>query len=340
MSVGRRLRWFLVALGLLLFVVVLAVVVLAASSPRPLPSDDWLLGDDLAVPRGELAGAMVTLDGREHIAAVGGLFGFTARGSTDVGFYDPRLDIWQSAPRLPASRHHLGAAGIRGTLYVAGGGRSAADWSPRTEVWRLLPGATSWEAAPALPEGRLGHRLVAIGETLYVIGGVGGASVLILDTGDPDAHWLRGADMPQPRDHLGAVVVDGQIWAVGGRSEQGNHSRVDIYDPAEDRWHPGPELPEPTSAAAVGLVGGWVVVYGGEDAGLFGGVIDRHWRLEPGEGRWEQAPAPPLAVHGAADGVAQGVLVIAGGASRHGLLSPLAWTGVTQTLRNPPGHGP
>ena len=59
--------------------------------------------------------------------------------------------------------------------------------------------------------------------------------------------WSTGAEMPMPRHHLAAVVVDGRIWAIGGRVGTRIQDRVDIYDPATDTWSSGPPLPEATS---------------------------------------------------------------------------------------------
>ncbi|MGH7856193.1 MAG: hypothetical protein ACREQY_02610, partial [Candidatus Binatia bacterium] len=104
------------------------------------------------------------------------------------------------------------------------------------------------------------------------------------------------------------------------------------YDPRADRWRRGPDLPEPMSAMAVGVVGGRLHVAGGEDPDLLGGTIDAHFSLGPGERTWERASRPLLPVHGAAFGVAGDRLFVAGGASRQGALSVVSWTGVTQAF--------
>ncbi len=312
-----------------------SAAILALTAPSPREASGWRQAAKLPEARGEAAGAVLTVTGGQQLAAIGGLRGMLVEAADTVEFYDAGDDRWRAGPPLPQPRHHLAAAGVDGTLFVAGGASSPTDWAPRREVWRLNEGSSTWEPIESLPEGRYGHRLVAIDKMLYLIGGSGGSAVLRLNSDAPDEGWSRGADLPRPRDHLGAVVVNGEIWAIGGRDRDGIVSRVDIYDPRQDRWRSGPPLPERTSAAAVGFIDGWVVVFGGEDPRLLGGIIDRHWRLRPGEGRWEAAPPPPLAVHGAPEGVVDGRLLIAGGASRHGLLSPLAWTSVTQALTDP-----
>ena len=96
-------------------------------------------------------------------------------------------------------------------------------------------------------------------------------------------------------------MVDGLIWAIGGRDPR-SLARVDIYNPAMDTWKPGPELPAPTSGAAEGVINGVIFIYGGEEPNFIeGGINDRHWMFDTrgASPQWEPAPAPPLAVHGA-----------------------------------------
>lgn len=268
----------------------------------------------------------------ERLYVVGGLSGI---GTTEdaVVIYDPHSRQWNAGPRLPEPRHHLAAASIGDSVYVSGGaGGAAPPWEPEATCWALKAGAEAWEVVPSMPEPRLGHRMVAHDGQLYVIGGKGPSSRVLIYA--PGEGWRTGAAMPVPRDHLSVVVVDGRIWAIGGRAP---HSlmRVDVYDPERDRWDPGPDLPAATSGAAEAAIDGIILIFGGEDPGLFGGqVYDRHWMIDARAPKpaWRPAPAPPLAVHGADGALFQGTLVVAGGASRHGALSVTAWSDALQRL--------
>jgi hypothetical protein len=186
-----------------------------------------------------------------------------------------------------------------------------------------------------MPDARLGHRMVAVGDRLYVVGGIGAtASVLIYDPATDT--WTTGAAIPASRDHLAAVAVGDEIWAIGGRSGGRNHPRVDIYDTGTDSWREGPPLPEPTSGAAEGVVDGVIYISGGEDPGGAGGVIDRHWMLDTRLGNaavWEPLSPPPLTVHGAHGAALGGRFLIVGGALRQGAYSRLSWTPSAQAFR-------
>jgi hypothetical protein len=66
------------------------------------------------------------------------------------------------------------------------------------------------------------------------------------------------------RDHLGTVVLDGEICAIGGRSDdQGVQRRVDICDPAGDQWRDGPLPIVDVHGAGGGTVEGDLLVAGG-----------------------------------------------------------------------------
>ncbi len=351
------MRRILKGIGLLLLIVVLltgaATARLFLTAPEPRQVEGWFLGPPLPTARGELATAVAHSEPCpeppcpevERLYVLGGLAGL-ASAQDRVSSYDPVTRRWSTAPPLPAPRHHLGAVGLDQTIYVSGGTADTSQpWTPEDNFWRLGVGADRWESLPSMPEGRWGHRLVAYGGRLYVIGGQGPSSRVLIYS--PAEGWTTGAEMPVPRHHLSVVGTNGRIWAIGGRHPH-SLSRVDIYDPAMDRWEPGPELPAPTSGAAEGVVDGVILVFGGEEASLLrGGVFDRHWMLDtraaaPG---WQPAPPPPLAVHGADGAVFQGTMVIAGGASRHGALSVTSWTDAVQwlqpaTIQEPIGDSP
>lgn len=264
----------------------------------------------------------------ELLVVVGGLAGF-GRTQDAVSIFDPGERVWAEGPPLPEGRHHLAASGLDGALYVSGGTTGALrPWTPRDDLWRLASDAERWQVLEPMPEPRWGHRMVAHDGRLFVVGGHGPTSRVLIY--EPNAGWSSGAEMPVPRHHLSVVVAEGRIWAIGGRARE-SLARVDLYDPLEDRWERGPDLPAPTSGAAEGVVGGTILIYGGEEPALAGGrIFRRYWLLEPAHRRWRAAPPPPLAVHGADGAVFQGRLLIAGGASRHGTLSVTAWTDAVQ----------
>src|SRR5262245_23061311 len=312
-----------------------------ATIPGPRDAPGWDLRAEMPDARGETATAVAG----DRVFVLGGLEGLTAAASSRVSIYDPTSDRWSAGPDLPAARHHAAAIGLDGAVYLSGGAPSATDWTPSDSFWVLQPGATSWRELPPLPEGRLGHRMVAIEGRIYVVGGVAprpktgtdpGRAVLVFD---PESRtWVERAAMPIARDHLAAVVVDGEIWTIGGRAGGRNFDLVDVYDPTADAWREGPRLPAATSGAAEGIVDGVILVSGGEDPGA-GLIVDRQRQLDTRSGTgagWQPLSPPPFTVHGVAGAVLDGRFVIVGGSLRPGAESSTAWTGATQYLRERP----
>jgi len=315
---------------------------LLTSNPYPRPeAGGWVRLKDMPHPRGE-GGATIILPGpagtqdicptapcAPQFLVAGGIRGPLGKTVDLVDILDAGSGKWRSGPALPEPRHHPAAAAIDGATYLSGGARTARNWTPERNLWVLRPGSDQWDRLPEMPEARMAHQMIAAGGKLYVIGGRGPSSrVLIYDR---TTGWTEGAAMPGPRDHLGAVLVQNKIYAIGGRRNTVLR-RVDIYDIPTDTWSPGPSLPKPTSGMAAELLAdGRIHVVGGEDPSTFGGgVVDRHYILDIASGTWGVGPKALLPVHGAASDEVAGVLVIAGGARRQGTLSVLAWTGLTQ----------
>ncbi|HYN63409.1 MAG TPA: kelch repeat-containing protein [Candidatus Limnocylindrales bacterium] len=329
--VGRLVRMALVVLLGLAVGVGGYVAFLLLGNPAPREARGWALLATLPSARGETATAV----SGERLYVIGGLSGLNSQPTAEVSAYDPVGNAWNDVAPLPAARDHAAAVGLNESVYVSGGGSAARK--PQATFWVLEPGTATWKELPPMPEARFAHRVVALNKRLYVVGGIGQTGrVLIYDP--VSEAWMSGAEMPAPRDHLAAVVVEGEIWAIGGRVSGRAQSRVDIYDPMADAWHPGPPLPVATSGAAEGVLDGFILVSGGEDPGGADRVRDQHWQLDTrvAGGGWVPLNGPPLPVHGAQGAVIDGRFVIAGGAARPGSLSRFAWSGLVQAYR-PPG---
>jgi hypothetical protein len=116
------------------------------------------------------------------------------------------------------------------------------------------------------------------------------------DTNGPAAEppSQRRAALPAPpRTEVTGAYWDGRIVVVAGLLEDDTPSaQVDFYDPAADRWSPGPPLPVPLHHTAVGVLGGRLYVVGGYTgtAGNWQPVSDVR-SLGSGETQWRAEPA-------------------------------------------------
>ncbi|HET9773248.1 MAG TPA: kelch repeat-containing protein [Acidimicrobiia bacterium] len=143
----------------------------------------------------------------------------------------------------------------------------------------------------------LRHRRVTrlVGLLVLVTGGLIGCGS---DEADGDlvepAVSSARAPLPAPRrTEVTGAFWDGKIVVVAGLlADDSPSAQVDVYDPATDRWSPGPPLPVPLHHTAAGVLGGRLYVVGGYTgtSGRWVPVADVR-SLGPGETAWRAEPA-------------------------------------------------
>ncbi len=157
----------------------------------------------------------------------------------------------------------------------------------------------------------------AVGDQLLLAGGRG---IKAVDIFDPiRGSWTRGAKPPIEVHHFQAIDFEGELWIVGAFTgpypDEIPLSHVLIYDPEEDRWRQGPEIPENRRRGSAGavLVDGAIYMAGGAQQGHRGGHVAWLDRLDPQSGTWTVlADAPRPRDHATLVGL-DGKLVFAGG---------------------------
>lgn len=172
---------------------------------------------------------------------------------------------WSYTTPMQEERQNFSSAACNGKIYVLGGEKSPAEnrglertstpfSAPRQEDLPLEEKASltglevydtkkeTWtrlEDYPGSTEGICHAAMAAIGTKLYVIGGQSSSNskakvyngVYVYDT--VTGTWEKKKDMAEPRTKLSTAVHEGKIYAF---SQIGTTERVDVYDPAEDRW--------------------------------------------------------------------------------------------------------
>src|SRR4029453_6848674 len=133
----------------------------------------------------------------------------------------------------------------------------------------------SWSREPSLRTPRHGIAAAAVRRSLYTLGGAprpghasatGTAEVLELvpRTRRAPTAWRTLPPLPTPRQNMGATVLDGTIWVVGGLAPGSKGSRkVEGYDPVINEWKAGPDLPARLHHEMVVTYKGELVVIGG-----------------------------------------------------------------------------
>ncbi|MDX1606396.1 MAG: hypothetical protein R3202_09395, partial [Candidatus Competibacterales bacterium] len=261
-------------------------------APLALTGGNWIEVAPPPTPRSELSVAV--LDG---IAYVSGGFG----GPRRMESYDPERDAWTAHADMPVGRNHHMSAAYEGEIYVFGGyadssftgTRSAIAFDPANDSYRTLADLPVNHAAAG--------QAVVVGDRIYLAGGVQRA----IQVYDPATDGWELITVPgEPiRDHSTAVLFDGEIWILAGRSNvQGAFSTVSIFNPESRTYRAGPRMVEPHSGYAAAVVQGQIMAVGGElNTGANAGSpvsIDTLEIYVPTEQRWRRAPDLPIALHG------------------------------------------
>ena len=226
------------------------------------------------MPTGRFTHGAETANG--VVYAVGGL---DNDYRAEVEAYDPATDTWSTRAPLPSARGELGVGVIDGVLYAVGGnhdnGRSIVG-----TVEAYDPVTDTWTPRASLPTPRTGLAVVVSNGILYAIGGAACAPppgqactpsspidvVGTVEAYDPATDsWSTRASMPTPRVYLGAAVINGVIYAVGGEDNAPPYfmPNVEAYDPSADVWTVRAPLPTARWGLAVSVVNDVLYAMGG-----------------------------------------------------------------------------
>jgi N-acetylneuraminic acid mutarotase len=280
--------------------------------------EPWVAGTPAPFPRGEASA--VTLDGKIYLIG-----GFTAFGVTNrVDAYDPVTKQWKEKAPLPVSLHHVGVGVINKKIYVVGGFDGLMFWDPVKTLWEYDPKLDQWREKKSMPTARGALGVGVWQGKLYVIGGFGATP---FGKGNLDANevydpktdrWESKSPLPIARDHLAVAVVDGKIYALGGRFESSytrNLSLHDVYYPGTDKWMSAAPLRTPRSGAAAAVVEGKIHLFGGEAPE---GTSPAHEIYDPDINIWKAAPPMPTARHGLAAAALENKIYLLTGGLRPG----------------------
>lgn len=193
--------------------------------------------------------------------------------------------LWSKGTPMPVGVTHMGAALVGDKVWIAGGfvGNHPGEATDMVQVYDLQ--TDTWQGAPQLPSPRASGALVCLDDLLYYFGGLQPdrqtdiGEVWVIDPSKAGSSWERRADMPEPRNHHGGVVLDNMIYAVGGQS--GHDKTVDdlpfvhAYDPRSDSWERRADLPTDRSHFEPGIfaLGKTILLAGGRTDDTYAGDV-------------------------------------------------------------------
>ena len=249
----------------------------AEGAPKPTtvaqPAAGWHLASDSRYATLEV-GAAVDKNGRIWVA--GGLTG-SHSATTKTEFYDPATGVWSPGPDLPVALHHVMMVSYQNTVWVIGGLElqgSEVSGIASARVLRLNEAEGLWVDAPALHHARGAGAAAVVGNKIVVVGGrtgaTGGTPAQDVPTTEvfDGTSWHDAAPLPVPGDHLAAASDRKYVYVVGGRKLEPAASTAALqrFDPNTGQWTQLPPAPSPVTDCGVAIIGGQLIVVGGESA--------------------------------------------------------------------------
>ena len=292
-----------------------------AAASNKWPTLEWKKGAPSPFARVESPAAVIK--GKLYLFG-----GFTddLQASNQIDIYDPANDAWTRAKEMPTQVTHLNPESDGNTLWFAGGFKGRHPGPVTDEVWKYDVTTDTWMPGPPLPEPRAGGGLVVVQRKLHYFGGY--KTDRDTNSGDHwslslegDAAWQREAEMPDPRGHVSATVLDGKIYALGGDHGH-DKTQIDVnschrFDPATNQWSEIAKLPDGRShfESSTIVYKGRILIVGGRcnSSQPPRNVVNDILEYDPQSDKWQVVGTLPEPVLAPAAAIIGGRLIITGG---------------------------
>ena len=305
----------------------LQIIVLPAPPPLVQPAGSWKLGPNSTYATQQVGAAVL----QNRIWVAGGLTGPDS-ATANTQFYDPTVGAWGPGPPLPVPLHHAMMAAYRNTVWVIGGFEPQGgdvEGTVSARVLYLNNSETAWVEGPPLHHARAAGAAVVVGNEIVVVGGrtAGSSPADVAPTEIFNGtSWHDATGIPVTGDHVAAASDGRYVYVVGGRklSVADNTEAVQRFDPNTGTWTQLPRVPSPVSDCGVAIVGGRLIVVGGESTGT---VFSTVRAFDLTTSTWSTLPPLAAARHGEAVTAIGNILYAIDGAAQP------AHNGSTRTLQ-------
>jgi hypothetical protein len=156
----------------------------------------------------------------DYLYLFGGTF-FNAAYNASLRYHLPS-GTWEELTRMPENSEHLTAAAVGNKIYVVGGRRRVGFQLTNSNILLIYsPQTNTWEEGPDMTTARSGLASVAFGDAFLTFGGEGfddgGYVFPQVERYTPATEtWDSLTRMPLPVHGIGAALLDGKIYIVGG----------------------------------------------------------------------------------------------------------------------------
>ncbi|XP_013378804.1 kelch-like protein 41 [Lingula anatina] len=210
---------------------------------------------------------------QNQIFCLGGIFfpdhKYTGPALNSVKLYNARKMQWIDKQSMREPRCAFAAVVHQGKIYAIGGKPAYLDADPLSSVESYEIEADHWTMVSPMPFALYHHAAVVCQEVIYVIGGLDASSRVtnVFLSYDPVMDsWTTVVPQPKvPRAEFAAAVYERRIYIAGGRAQERDStlSSVEVYDPVENRWRFGPELPDDRRSPLLVVFDGKLYMLGG-----------------------------------------------------------------------------
>ena len=237
-------------------------------------TDTWTFKTPMPTPRDHFAIATY----KNKIYCIGGyISNGTATGVNEV--YDPKTDAWENKTSMPSHRTAFEANVVGGKIYLIGGfvpNDSGFGGSRVTLNEVYDPETDSWTIATPMPTAALDYASTVVDNKIYFIDGFSkNPPSLLNQIYDPETDtWSQGTPSPSSTQNgaagattgvnaLKRIYVLGETWNLWEDEPTYN---VRVYNPANDRWIFGANIPTDRLDFGVAVVNDLLYVIGGYTA--------------------------------------------------------------------------
>lgn len=182
-------------------------------------SDSWSNGTDFPVKRGIDSAAAIEYNGKIYV--IGGWRDGSSSGNVTV--YNPLTDTYDTSKTpMPTPRRFFSLSKVNGILYAIGGGGLEDHYLNTNEAYDIEN--DSWTTKTSMPFGRWGlaRENAAINDKIYISHGRPNGrsfSDYACEYDTTNDTWQIITPANHPRDGHVCGVIDGKLYAVGGRDK-------------------------------------------------------------------------------------------------------------------------
>jgi N-acetylneuraminic acid mutarotase len=197
---------------------------------------------------------------------------------------DSAENTWVSKASMQVARSGLGVAVVNGKIYAIGGYAEGGFLGTNEEY---DPATDTWTYKKPMPTPRERFGIAVYQNKIYCIGGsiAGGYFSNDSITGvnevyDPTTDtWETKTPLPTPRREVGANVVNGKIYLIGGIIPYDTRgfstlSLNEVYDPETDSWTTKAEVPTAVSSSRSAVIDSKIYIITGSSNQIYDAGTD------------------------------------------------------------------